>query len=161
MLRKWVEQLRNWVDTVWPEIKEFFSNLVFALKGLFEVLFGSDGTVWSRWGDFKNEFQQYRFDQKTKKDMNIVENVGWGTDEHIEKLAIDTGMSLETMRDMIDVVSETVGIPTMIPSSEIRSEKNVSAIFNVDPTKNGSASITGDGDVSVAGGIRPAIGGVR
>lgn len=161
MLSKWIEQLRDWIDVVWPEIKEFFSNLVFALKGLFEVLFGSEGTVWSRWGDFKDEFQQHRFDQKIKKDMDVVENVGWGTDEHLEKLVTDTGMSLETMRDMIDVVSETVGIPTMIPSSEIRSEKNVSAIFNVDPTKSGSASITGDGDVSVVGGIRPAIGGVR
>ena len=161
VLRKWVEQLRDWIDVVWPEIKEFFSNLVFALKGLFEVLFGSEGTVWSRWGDFKDEFQQHRFDQKTKKDMGIVENVGWGTDEHLEKLAVDTGMSLETMRDMIDVASETVGIPTMIPSSEFKSEKNINAVFNVDPTKNGSASITGDGEVSVVGGIRPAIGGVR
>lgn len=161
MLRKWIEQLSDWIDVIWPEIKEFFSNLVFALKGLFEVLFGSDGTVWSRWGDFKDEFQQHRFDQKTKKELDIVKNVGWGTEEHLEKLAVDTGMSLETMRDMIDVVSETVGVPSMIPSSEIRSEKNISAIFNVDPTKNGSASITGDGDVSVAGGIRPAIGGVR
>lgn len=161
MLRKWIEQLRDWVDVVWPEIKEFFSNLVFAIRGLFEVLFGSEGTILSRWSDFKDEFRQHRFEQKTKKDMNVVENIGWGTEEHIENLAIDMGTSLENVRDMIDVVSEMHGIPTMIPSSESRSEKNISAIFNVDPTKNGSASITGDGDVSVAGGIRPAIGGVR
>lgn len=172
VLRKWVEQLREWVDNVWPEIRDGFSKLIFILKGLFDVFFGDEGTVWSRWGDFKNSLKDWGNQQKpirvgdweiitpTKDNPWYLSDINYA-DPMMKAMADYLGYELDNIVDtwiksgaVIDDITKPY--PFVKPSGS-----SITANLVVDPTKNGSASITGDGDVSVVGGIRPAIGGVR
>lgn len=168
IMRNWIKELSDWVNRIWPEIKHAFQEFLFIMKGLFEVFFGDEGTIWSRWRKFKKDLAEHREEQKPKALLPWYDREGNKQylsdinplDPKLKPYADAMGLSIDKFLKALVLSGEVFDDieggwvhPMVHGAVDHTVEQVVNVEMMVDPTQAGKAMVGGDGTVTANGGM--------